>query len=156
VRLVSFRHDGVRTGLVVGDEIVDLTDPAIELPGDMPTLLALGDGSRDALARAPSTAARRFAVAETRLAAPVPRPPSFLAIARNYQAHVAELGHERPEFQTWFSKQSTCVVGPGEPIQVPRVSATVDYEGSWAWSSGPGAATCRRIGRSRSWPVSPW
>ncbi|HEV3281203.1 MAG TPA: fumarylacetoacetate hydrolase family protein [Acidimicrobiales bacterium] len=129
MRLVSFRHDGVRTGLVVGDEVVDLTDPAIGLPGDMPALLALADSARDALARAPSSRGRRFAVSETQLTAPVPRPPSFLAIARNYQAHVEELGHERPEFQTWFSKQSTCVIGPGEPIQVPRVSAAVDYEG---------------------------
>jgi 2-keto-4-pentenoate hydratase/2-oxohepta-3-ene-1,7-dioic acid hydratase in catechol pathway len=63
------------------------------------------------------------------LVAPVPRPPSFLAIARNYGAHINELGHERPEFQTWFSKQPTCVIGPGESIEVPRVSSEVDYEG---------------------------
>jgi 2-keto-4-pentenoate hydratase/2-oxohepta-3-ene-1,7-dioic acid hydratase in catechol pathway len=64
-----------------------------------------------------------------RLVAPVPRPPSFLAIARNYDAHVRELGHERPDVQTWFSKQPTCVIGPGVPIEVPLVSASVDYEG---------------------------
>ena len=52
----------------------------------------------------------------------VPRPPSFLAIARNYDAHVRELGHERPEYQTWFSKQPTCVIGPGAAIEMPRVS----------------------------------
>jgi 2-keto-4-pentenoate hydratase/2-oxohepta-3-ene-1,7-dioic acid hydratase in catechol pathway len=119
----------LRTGLVVGDEIVDLTDPLIGLPGDMVALLALGEDGVAAVGRASSSAARRILVSDARLVAPVSRPPSFLAIARNYDAHIAELGHERPEFQTWFSKQPTCVIGPGESIEVPLVSSTVDYEG---------------------------
>ena len=69
-------------------------------------------------------------------------PPSFLAIARNYGAHIAELGHERPEFQTWFSKQPTCVVGPGEAIEVPRVSSSVDYEGELGMVIG---RRCRHV-----------
>ncbi len=119
----------LRTGLVVDHEIVDLTDPLIGLPGDMVALLALGEDGLAAAGRAPSSAARRTPVSDARLLAPVPHPPSFLAIARNYDAHISELGHERPEFQTWFSKQPTCVIGPGEPIEVPLVSSTVDYEG---------------------------
>ena len=120
MRLVSVLDDGLRTGLVVGDEVVDLTDPLIGFPGWMPTLLALGDDARDALARAPSTAARRLALVEAQLTAPVPRPPSFLAIARNYIDHIKELGQERPDIQTWFSKQPTCVIGPGAAIEVPE------------------------------------
>jgi len=129
VRLVSFEDGAVHTGLVMGDEVIDLTDPAVGLPAGMVGLLSLGDAAADALAAAPGTRARRLPLEGVRLAAPVPRPPSFLAIARNYDAHVRELGHERPEFQTWFSKQPTCVIGPGAPIEVPRVSASVDYEG---------------------------
>jgi 2-keto-4-pentenoate hydratase/2-oxohepta-3-ene-1,7-dioic acid hydratase in catechol pathway len=150
VRLVSFRHDGIRTGLVVGDEIVDLTDPAIGLPADMPALLALGDDARDVLTRAPSTRGRRLASAVAPLTAPVPRPPSFVAIARNYAAHVEELGDERPEFQTWFAKQSTCVIGPGEPIQIPRASATVDYEGELGMVIG---TRCRHVTAERALEV---
>ncbi|MGH9079539.1 MAG: fumarylacetoacetate hydrolase family protein [Acidimicrobiales bacterium] len=62
MRLVSIRDEGIRTGLVVGDEIVDLTDPAIGFPGDMPALLALDDVARDVLARAPAMPARRLPV----------------------------------------------------------------------------------------------
>jgi 2-keto-4-pentenoate hydratase/2-oxohepta-3-ene-1,7-dioic acid hydratase in catechol pathway len=120
---------GVRTGLVVGDEVVDLTDPLIGLPGDMVALLALGPDGLAEAGRASSSAARRIPLSEARLAAPVPHPPSFLAIARNYDAHIAERGQERPESQIWFSKQPTCVIGPGESIEVPLVSSTVDYEG---------------------------
>jgi 2-keto-4-pentenoate hydratase/2-oxohepta-3-ene-1,7-dioic acid hydratase in catechol pathway len=150
VRLVSIDDDGIRTGLVLGDEIVDLTDPAIGLPGDMPALLAIGGDARDALARAPATRARRLPASTARLTAPVTRPPSFVAIARNYQAHVEELGHERPDVQTWFAKQPTCVIGPGEAIQVPRVSSTVDYEGELGMVIG---TRCRHVSAERALDV---
>jgi hypothetical protein len=41
VRLVSMLDGVVRSGMAVEDEIVDLTDPAIGLPGDMVALLVL-------------------------------------------------------------------------------------------------------------------
>jgi 2-keto-4-pentenoate hydratase/2-oxohepta-3-ene-1,7-dioic acid hydratase in catechol pathway len=142
MRLVSFLDGTVRTGVVLGDEVVDLTDPAVGLPGAMTELLALGPGARDALARASSTVARRLALEDTLLLAPVPHPPSFLAIALNYGDHLRELGRERPEFQTWFSKQPTCVVGPGAAIEVPAVSSAVDYEGELGMVVG---TRCRHV-----------
>ncbi len=135
--------DGVvRTGVAVEDEIVDLTDPAIGLPGDMLALLALGPDAGDALTKAPSTRARRLPLDGVSLMAPVPRPPSFLGIARNYAAHIDELGHERPQFQTWFSKQPSCVIGPGVAIEVPEVSSSVDYEGELGMVIG---RRCRHV-----------
>jgi 2-keto-4-pentenoate hydratase/2-oxohepta-3-ene-1,7-dioic acid hydratase in catechol pathway len=152
VRLVSLIDDTdlARTGLVVGDEVVDLSDPAIGLPARMVELLALGDAADDALDRAASSGARRFALEGLRLSAPVPRPPSFVAIARNYDAHVRELGHERPEYQTWFSKQPTCVIGPGAAIEVPRVSDAVDYEGELGLVIG---RLCRHVPADRALEV---
>jgi 2-keto-4-pentenoate hydratase/2-oxohepta-3-ene-1,7-dioic acid hydratase in catechol pathway len=150
MRLVSM-DDGIpRTGLMVGDEIIDLTDPVIGLPGDMITLLALGADAHGALERAPVSRARRVAAADAHLTAPVGHPPSFLAIARNYGAHIAELGHQRPEFQTWFSKQPTCVIGPGQAIEVPRVSSTVDYEGELGMVIG---RRCRHVPADRALDV---
>jgi 2-keto-4-pentenoate hydratase/2-oxohepta-3-ene-1,7-dioic acid hydratase in catechol pathway len=130
VRLVSFRPDHVvRTGVVHDDEVIDLTDPVLGLPGDMALLLSLGPAALEIAREAPAGGARRMPLAEAGLVAPVPRPPSFLAIARNYGDHIRELGHERPACQTWFAKQPTCVIGPGAAIEVPRVSDQVDYEG---------------------------
>ncbi|QGG95012.1 fumarylacetoacetate hydrolase family protein [Actinomarinicola tropica] len=77
------------------------------------------------------------------LLAPVPRPPKFLAIGLNYAEHVAETGRSRPELPLFFNKQSTCVVGPGEPIEVPRVSHQVDYEGELGMVIG---RRCRDVG----------
>jgi 2-keto-4-pentenoate hydratase/2-oxohepta-3-ene-1,7-dioic acid hydratase in catechol pathway len=143
--------DGVqRTGLIVGDEIIDLTDPQIGLPGDMMSLLALGSDALGPARAATGGRARRLPLAETRLGAPIHHPPSFLAIARNYGAHIAELGHERPEFQTWFSKQPTCVVGPGDAIEVPRICSTVDYEGELGMVIG---RRCRHVPAGRAMEV---
>jgi 2-keto-4-pentenoate hydratase/2-oxohepta-3-ene-1,7-dioic acid hydratase in catechol pathway len=143
-------EDGIRTGLVVGDEIVDLTDPVIGLPGDMIALLSLGSDAADSLGRAPNTSARRLPIASTRLLAPVPRPPSFLAIAQNYEAHSRELGRQPPEFQTWFAKQPTCVIGAGAVIEVPRVSTQVDYEGELGMVIG---RRCRHVPADRALEV---
>jgi 2-keto-4-pentenoate hydratase/2-oxohepta-3-ene-1,7-dioic acid hydratase in catechol pathway len=152
VRLVSLLDETgtVRTGMVVGDEVVDLSDPAVGLPAGMVELLALEDAAADALDRAASGGARRFALDGARLVAPVPRPPSFVAIARNYDAHVRELGHERPEYQTWFSKQPTCVIGPGAAIEVPLVSDAVDYEGELGLVVG---RRCRHVPADRALEV---
>ena len=152
MRLVTLldETDTPRTGMVVDDGVVDLTDPAVGLPAGMVELLALGEDAAGALDRAASSGARRFALDGARLLAPVPRPPSFLAIARNYDAHVRELGHERPEFQTWFSKQPTCVIGPGAAIEVPRVSDDVDYEGELGLVVG---RRCRHVPAERALEV---
>jgi 2-keto-4-pentenoate hydratase/2-oxohepta-3-ene-1,7-dioic acid hydratase in catechol pathway len=72
----------------------------------------------------------------------VPRPPKFLAIGLNYAAHVEESGMQRPEHPLFFNKQSTCVVGPGADIHVPRVSTMVDYEGELAFVIG---RRCRHV-----------
>ena len=71
----------------------------------------------------------RFPLADVRLLAPVPRPRKFLAIALNYQDHVDETAATKPEFPTFFNKQTSCITGPHDPIVLPSVSDFVDYEG---------------------------
>jgi len=162
MRLVSFRDpeaehpdvpkaDVVRTGagdsaaksgVVTTDEVVDLTDPVLGLPGDMAVLLGRGAEALAVAARAPSSRARRYPLAALRLLAPVPVPPKVLGIGMNYGAHVAELGRARPEHQVWFNKQRSCVIASGDPIVVPGVSAQVDYEGELAFVIG---RRCRHV-----------
>jgi 2-keto-4-pentenoate hydratase/2-oxohepta-3-ene-1,7-dioic acid hydratase in catechol pathway len=125
------REGETRTGVVVGDEVVDLTSPGIGLPGDMLELLRSGPGAIERASDAVSDGPR-LSLDDVRLLAPVPRPAKVLAIGMNYANHIAEIGREPPEYQYWFNKQRTCVVGPGVPIVVPRVSNMVDYEGELA------------------------
>ena len=77
---------------------------------------------------------------EVRLLAPV-QPRKFLGIGLNYADHIAESGMEAPEFPVFFNKQSTCVVGPGDDVHMPRVSSLLDYEGELAIVIGSAAGT---------------
>lgn len=69
-----------------------------------------------------------------RLHAPVPRPGKVLGIGLNYLDHINEkiIGEVRtpPEHQVWFSKATTAVNGPFDPIVLPpaSVSTMTDYE----------------------------
>jgi 2-keto-4-pentenoate hydratase/2-oxohepta-3-ene-1,7-dioic acid hydratase in catechol pathway len=160
MRLVSFTpHPGgstadpldrPRPGLLVGDEVVDLSDPAVGLPADMAELLALGPAALDRVRQAPSGKAARHPLDSVRRYAPVPHPPVILAIGMNYHAHVAELGREAPEYQYWFNKQRTSIAGPGDPIVLPRVSTKVDYEGELAMVIG---RRCQHIPAARAMEV---
>ena len=42
----------------------------------------------------------------------------------------------------WFNKQRTCVIGPGDAIEIPAVSTQVDYEGELAVVIG---RRCRHV-----------
>lgn len=121
---------------------MDLSGPEVGLPADMCDLLALGPEALERAGGAPRTRARRVPLASASLLAPVPRPPKVLAIGLNYRRHVAEMGHEVPQYQVWFNKQRTCVVGTLHPIELPRVSELLDYEGELAFVVG---RRCRHV-----------
>ena len=57
------------------------------------------------------------------------RPSKIIGIGRNYVAHARELGNEVPEVPILFFKPPTSLIGPGEPILLPRVSRRVEFEG---------------------------
>jgi 2-keto-4-pentenoate hydratase/2-oxohepta-3-ene-1,7-dioic acid hydratase in catechol pathway len=132
--------EGARLGIVDVDagRVTDVTD-ASPSGADLPALLA---SSHDALQRIAVSDGPSVALDEVQLLAPVQRPPKFLAIGLNYADHVAESVTPKPEHQLWFNKQSTCVIGPHEPIHVPRASSVVDYEGELAVVIGQ---RCRHV-----------
>ena len=64
--------------------------------------------------------------------APVPRPGEVVCIGMNYRDHAREIGLGLPNAPTIFSKFSSCVVAPGEPVVMPADSTQVDYEAELA------------------------
>jgi len=64
--------------------------------------------------------------------APVPRPGKLICIGLNYRDHAAESKMAIPEKPVVFSKFSTAVIGPGEPVVIPSSSSQVDYEAELA------------------------
>jgi 2,4-diketo-3-deoxy-L-fuconate hydrolase len=89
---------------------------------DMHTLIA--DGARG-LERA---AAASEEVADAQLLAPI-RPGKILCSGVNYASHADENPNAvMPEEPFFFSKLPSAVIGPGEPIRIPRPTTQTDYE----------------------------
>jgi 2-keto-4-pentenoate hydratase/2-oxohepta-3-ene-1,7-dioic acid hydratase in catechol pathway len=64
--------------------------------------------------------------------APVPRPGKLICIGLNYRDHARESNLPVPEKPVLFSKFSTTVIAPGEPVVIPASSHQVDYEAELA------------------------
>ncbi|WP_020682503.1 fumarylacetoacetate hydrolase family protein [Marinobacterium rhizophilum] len=142
MRLITFEFQGRRSaGALIDDRIIDAAaDP--QLPTDMLALLAAGKPALERLQRLAARPEAAIPLHQATLLAPVPRPGKFLGVGLNYADHIAETGLATPEFPTIFNKQTTCVIGPGEAIHRPQVSAKLDYEGELAIVIG---RRCRHV-----------
>lgn len=67
------------------------------------------------------------ALSEVTLLAPC-QPSKVVAVGLNYRDHAAELSMPAPDEPVLFLKPPTCVIGPGDSIRWPAMSARVDYE----------------------------
>jgi 2-keto-4-pentenoate hydratase/2-oxohepta-3-ene-1,7-dioic acid hydratase in catechol pathway len=128
MKLLRYDHKGrTHLGAAVGDAIVPLD--ALEFS----TMLSLIEAGPDAQSRVRAHIESNppvLAISETKLLAPIEKPGKYLAIGMNYAKHLEEadkLGVKRSQYQTWFNKQTTCVIGPFDDID-PGVSEKVDYE----------------------------
>jgi 2-keto-4-pentenoate hydratase/2-oxohepta-3-ene-1,7-dioic acid hydratase in catechol pathway len=132
-----------RLGVLTDQGVVDVRAAAEgRWPGDAPgSLLALLELGPDAWQRMPAIvddapAASRYAVAEIRWHAPIPRPTkNVICLGMNYAEHVREAAGamnrqvKLPTSPVYFTKSPTSVVGPFDDVRVDR-SATqqVDWE----------------------------
>ncbi len=69
-------------------------------------------------------------------------PRKIVCVGLNYVDHATEGGREAPEAPILFAKFSTALIGPGEPIVIPREESHVDSEAELAVVIGDGG---RRI-----------
>jgi 2,4-diketo-3-deoxy-L-fuconate hydrolase len=63
-----------------------------------------------------------------RIGAPIARPSAVICIGMNYAAHAAESGSAPPEIPIMFLKTPNTVVGPNDPVGIPRGSTKTDWE----------------------------
>jgi fumarylacetoacetate (FAA) hydrolase len=122
MRLVTFRDAEGRAavGRIEGDGLVELRAPSM-------LYWLAGDGREDA--------GREHALADVRLLAPVPEPPSvrdFFA----FEGHVAtgwrRRGGEIPpawyEMPVFYFSNPASIHGPGEPVRRPEATRMLDFE----------------------------
>jgi acylpyruvate hydrolase len=143
MRLVTFLVDGRRrVGALTtnGEEqvVADLHAVDSRIPQDMVTLLAGGvttlDLAREALVSADPEA--QHPLGSVTLQAPVPRPGKIICVGLNYRDHAAESKMPIPDYPAIFSKYANAIIGPDQPIVIPRVTDQVDYEGELAFVIG--------------------
>ncbi|MEY3107529.1 MAG: hypothetical protein RIT35_1707 [Pseudomonadota bacterium] len=136
MKLVTFTHNNLtRVGAVINDTIIDsLGCP--EIPDSMIKFLSAGPKALFAMQNLINKGNAVMALNEIKLNAPVPRPEKYLGISLNYADHIAETGREQPKYPSFFTKQSSCVIGCGDAIHKPKISDKLDYEGELAFVIG--------------------
>lgn len=136
---------GPRLGLILGEEVAPLE---VELSRGAGVEVLLGAGvETEGLFSAARRGAERLRLDDVTPLAPVPRPGKVFAVGLNYANHIAETGLQAPEVPTIFAKYANTICGPRDPIQRPRVSADLDYEGELAVVIGQ---HCRHVPRERA------
>ncbi|MGD0959634.1 MAG: fumarylacetoacetate hydrolase family protein [Methylomonas sp.] len=142
MKLVSFLHKMQPQIGAITDENVVIASGNIPGGDTMLNFLASGESGRNALKKLIDSGLHRTPLSAVQLMAPVLRPGKFLGLGLNYADHINETGRRKPDYPTFFTKQSTCVIGPGAAIHCPKVSEKVDYEGELAVVIG---RRCRHV-----------
>jgi len=66
--------------------------------------------------------------AHLRVGAPIARPMAVVCVGMNYAAHAAESGAAPPSVPIIFYKHPATVIGPNDPVEIPRRSKRTDWE----------------------------
>ena len=133
MKILGFEtNEGLRLGVVEGDQVIDLQAVDPNLPANLADVLAKNNGDLKPLAdlakRAPAGA--RKPLKGLKYALPVMRPGKIICLGLNYLEHVKE-GFQRdnvPKFPTIFMRCQTSLVPHGQGIWRPKVTETLDYE----------------------------
>ena len=133
MRLVNFHaDDGVRIGVVNGDDVIDLTSVDVAAPRDIRAVIA------DDAFQAVQSIADKATDADMRkfdslsFALPVSSPGKILCLGLNYMEHVNEGIFEKQPFPTVFMRTATSMIAHNEPLIRPSVSETLDFEAELA------------------------
>lgn len=139
MRLASYRSsEGRARGAVVVDRngidsLIDLEQASAgRLSSDLLEVLRAGEAALDEAHRIAASDVEGEPVSSVKLLAPLPRPGKLICVAANFQAHIEEGGGKRVDKTTsvpkLFSKPSTSVIGPGDPLALPSISTEMDWE----------------------------
>ena len=136
MKLITFSYNNCTSiGAVIGDQVIVSLNNS-DIPTNMVDFLAAGQPATEAMQALVNGGNHHVPLAEVQLLAPIPRPGKFLGISLNYADHISETKLDKPEYPTFFTKQSTCVIADGKAIHRPIVSEKLDYEGEMAFVIG--------------------
>ncbi len=130
MKLASFRDGATETWGLVQDAGVQLAPPDLHqrLPG-LRQVLAAG-----VLPQIPAllAAVPVRSLADLRFDPVIPAPARIICVGINYLEHIREMGREKPDYPTLFTRFPDSLVGHAEALVRPRLSGEYDYEGELA------------------------
>ncbi|WP_030841949.1 fumarylacetoacetate hydrolase family protein [Streptomyces hygroscopicus] len=131
MRLATLRTaEGTRAARRDGESYVLLPH------SDVSGLLNSGENWLEAAAAADG---ERLADTEADFAPVVPHPNKIICLGLNYATHIKEMGRDTPRYPTLFAKYDGSLIGAHDPITLPKVSDTVDWEAELAFVIGRAA-----------------
>ena len=139
MRIATINHNGTPTLAVrKGDNYVDLSKAAPNLPRDMVSLLQAGTlGQADKAAQAAGDEAMIPAAGVTYLPV-VTSPPTILCCGLNYRDHAIETGNAIPDYPIIFMRSATSLAAHNAPMILPKAASDYDYEAELAVIIGTG------------------
>lgn len=138
MKLAHFLQGGeTKVGVVENDHVTALGDYLGDTAGSR-TLseigsidAILGGGLLNELIETGASAGAapvRTPVDSLKLRSPILNPEKILCAAVNYASHGKEHNEEPPEVPYFFAKFRNTIIGPGDPIIIPRISKKADWE----------------------------
>jgi 2-keto-4-pentenoate hydratase/2-oxohepta-3-ene-1,7-dioic acid hydratase in catechol pathway len=149
MRLVSYLVEGEpRYGAAVDSGVVDLTKRIGRGFSDVKALIAanaLDDARNAVVGQKPD-----YALKDLDVLPPVLAPEKLWCIGVNYAERNAEYkdNSDLPKYPSLFVRNASSMVGSGQPIEKPKVSEQLDYEGELVIVIGKGG---RHISREQAW-----
>ncbi|MGW4824160.1 fumarylacetoacetate hydrolase family protein [Streptomyces sp. NPDC004227] len=126
MKLLRIGEPGAEMPAVLGDDGTAFALTGLTTDIDGPFLASGGvDRVRQALTEG---SLPRVEVAGRRIGAPVARPGKVVCVGLNYRDHAEETGAAVPERPVVFMKDPSTVVGPHDPVRIPRGSVKTDWE----------------------------
>jgi 2-keto-4-pentenoate hydratase/2-oxohepta-3-ene-1,7-dioic acid hydratase in catechol pathway len=147
MHLLSYLANGKpRFGASIPGGVVDLTERTKF--ADLRALIA--GNALDAARQAIAGQKPDHALLDLTLLPPIPAPEKLWCIGVNYKDRNAEYkdNSDLPKYPSLFVRNPSSVVGSGQPIEKPKVSEQLDYEGELVIVIGKEG---RHIPRERAW-----
>ena len=88
----------------------------------------LGSGDDWARQQSADVDGEHVDVADAVFAPLVPHPNKIICLGLNYATHIKEMGRDAPQYPTLFAKYDRSLIGAYDPITLPVVSDSVDWE----------------------------
>lgn len=131
MKIIGFTSkEGLRLGVVEGEEVIDLRAVDNRLSTNLADVLAANDGDLSPLAalakKAPASA--RVPLKGIKYGLPVARPGKIICLGLNYLEHAKEGGHQKPQFPSIFFRCQTSLMPHEAPMLRPKASEQLDYE----------------------------